>query len=313
MKFPQETGSIEPLPDETLMSFLTRKATDNQIRIEDFVRHVDGSIITSARLGERKAFDWNRLSNEVGVAPETLFQMSERSFMRRQDDTSRLLMQSLRAMPWAQTKGYPVYSPTALARSEHLRQSWLRPGWLVDAPTKTLSVRHCGECKSEVGAVRWSKASPECPACGAPLGATDSMEAPARIVEYAGALSAKLDREDRDRPVDVFSPVLTLCAATWHAVEVLEKKPDLVRLSSYLADEAGVGPLQLRQKGDSFDVARAALRYAQLWVAADHACRRYPEVTRRFQLMVKFPANLVRAQAGIESGLNHLSKALGMK
>lgn len=308
MKSEETPDLIQPFPDETLMSFLTRKAMDDRIRVQDLLRHVDGSIITSARRGERRAFNWKRLSDEVGVAAEVLFQMSERSFVRRQDDTSRLWGQSLRPLPWAQTPGYPAFSPAALARSDHIRLSWLRPGWLVDAQTETLFLRHCGECRTKVGEMRWPAAVTNCPGCGAPLGASPVVNAPARIVEYAGALATKLEREYRSRPLNLFSPVLTLCAATWHVVEIFETKPEFTRLSSCLADEAGVGPLQAPQSDDILDVAKAALRYAQLWVAADHACRRYPEVTRRYELMVKFPRNLSRARQGIEAGLNHLNR-----
>src|SRR5882672_5534622 len=102
MKLPANTNSIVPYPDETLMSFLTRVAIDLQIRVADLLREVNGGTAISARHGERRPFDWERLGLAVGVSPDVLFEMSERSFIVRRDDNSRLSEQHFRAFPWCQ-------------------------------------------------------------------------------------------------------------------------------------------------------------------------------------------------------------------
>jgi hypothetical protein len=274
--------------------------------LQDFQRMVTGTHFSSARLAERRLFDWNRLSDDLGVAPDVLFEMSERSYFVRIDDTSRLSRQRIESFPWMDVEGYPVYNPVALQRSEHLRMSWSRPGAIVDPQSGTFFLRHCHDCRVNLSRVRWLFAQPLCPECGASLVAAPKIEAPEGIVSYAAAFSQKVDQQFRIRPINNFNPALTDCAAAWHVSNVLRMNRAYNGLALYLVDEVNLGPLASGTDDDPEDVGAAALRHAQLWIAADHACKKYPIVTRRFKMMVRYPRNLGAAPKAIEKGLSEL-------
>ena len=123
-----KTGVV-PLPDETLMSFLTRVAIDLCMDWKDYMRSAVGETLRSARYGELRHFDWLRLAEAVQLSPDTLFEMSGRSFIFHKSDSIRCFPQRFRRLPWLATNGYPVYSPAALGRSDHLRCK--RPFWHV--------------------------------------------------------------------------------------------------------------------------------------------------------------------------------------
>lgn len=304
--------AVAPLPDETLMSFLTRTAVDLCITWQDFLRITAGSHTPSARQGERKSFDWDRLSEVVGVAPDTLFGMSERSLFLQRDDTSRLSLQKLRRMPWSGTQGYSVYSPAALERSDHLRLSWFRPDILVDFPSGTLFLRHCGDCRTELANVRWGDAVSQCPCCGSPLGAAPRIKAPAGLIQYLGDLSPGIDIHFRSKPVNAFAPMITHCAAVWHVVAQLKNNPEFTALCAYLIDKVQAGSWVATLEEDRASAGAEAMYHAQLWVAADYACKHYPEVTHRFDLMIKFSRYYRSDHIALTRGLRELMQRLSL-
>lgn len=312
MRSPGKNLAVSPLPDETLMSFLTRSAVDLCITWQDFLRIIAGSYTPSARHGERKSFDWDRLSEMIEVTPEALFGMSERSLFLQRDDTSRLSLQKLRRMPWSGTQGYSVYSPAALERSDHLRLSWLRPDILVDQPSGTLFLRHCGDCLAELANIRWGNAVSQCPCCGSPLGAAPQVKAPAGLIEYLGDLSPKIDTHFRSKPVNVFAPVITHCAAVWHVVAQLKNNPEFTALRSHLIDEVQAASWVAALDDDPSSAGAAAMYHAQLWVAADYACKHYREVTHRFDLMIKFPRYYRSDHIALARGLRELMQRLAL-
>ena len=304
--------AVSPLPDETLMSFLTRTAVDLCITWQDFLRITAGSYAPSARHGERKSFDWDRLSEMVGVTPDTLFGMSERSLFLQRDDTARLSRQKLRRMPWTGTKGYSVYSPAALGRSDHLRLSWHRPDILVDLPSGTLFLRLCGDCRTELANVRWGNAISQCPCCGSPLGAAIQIKAPVGLIKYLGDLSPQIDTHFRSKPVNAFAPVITHCAAVWHVAAQLKNNPEFAALRSYLIDAVQAGSWMTGLDEDPSSAGAEAMHYAQLWVAADYACKQYPEVTHRFDLMIKFSRYYRSDHIALSRGLRELMQRLSL-
>ncbi len=312
MKARSTPSLLTPLPDETLQAFFVRIAIDWCLVWPDFQRVALGAQFLSSRHAERRAFDWDRLEESLGVSANILFGMSERSFLVQRDDTVRLSKQRLQCLPWSDTAGYPLYNPAALERSDHLRLSWLRPDLLVDPQSGTLFLRHCPECKAVLSDIRWQIAAPACPKCDTPLAAAPKVDAPEKIVAFAAAFTSKVDAQFRCRPVNVFSPILVQCAAIWHTVNVLKASSELSRLAQYIVNEAEVGPLQMDSDSEPDDIGSAALRHAQLWAAADYACRTYPAITRRFSIMVRFPRNLRSAPQAISRGLRELAADLGL-
>jgi hypothetical protein len=310
MKSRPKPCPVMPLPDETLLALFARTAKDWCLVWPDFQRVALGAQFLSSRHAERRAFDWDRLEESLGISANILFEMSERSFLVQRDDPVRLSKQRLQCLPWSDIEGYALYNPDALERSDHLRLSWLRPDLLVDPQSGTLFLHHCHECKAVLADVRWSEALPICPRCEAALAAAPKMDAPDKIVTFAAGFSSKVDAQFRSRPVDVFSQTLIHCAAIWHTVKVLKSSPSLRRLADYLTDEAGVGPLKMVSDFEPDDVGLAALRHAQLWVGVDQACRNYPAITRRFSVMVRFPRNLRSAPLAISRGLHELASQL---
>ncbi len=295
---------VEQLPEETIMSFLYRVSEDWCLAWPDFQREVMGTTFVSARSGERRPLDLDRIADAVGIMPEVLFSMSERSFFLQQSDTGRLSRRRIAIAPWATTAGYHVYSPAALRRSPHIRLGWLRPDALVDPTTETLFLRDCFDCGTNLGTVNWSQPTTLCPACMAPLVAGPEIKAPAALVQFAASFATRVQQQFRWRPVNFFSDTMVRCSAIWHVASAFESKPEFAEFAAQLSEESGFGVIPPRpEEGAPVDAAAAALRYALLFATADYACETYPDIPRRFERLAHYPNNLHRASHAVERGL----------
>ncbi|MBA4137012.1 MAG: hypothetical protein C0518_06830 [Opitutus sp.] len=262
-----------------------------------------GTTFVSARSGERRPLDFQRLAEVLAVAPEVLFSMSERSFYLQLTDTERLSRRRIAIAPWAVTPGYPVYSPAALHRSPHIRLGWLRPDALVDPTSETLFLRHCFDCGVELATVNWSHALTLCPECLAPLAAGPQVKAPASLAKFTSSFAAKIQHQYRWKPVNFFSDTMVRAAAVWHVASLFDTRPDLGAFVAKVAEESGFGPIPARSEETADAAAAAALRYALLFAAADFACDNYPEISLRFERLAHYPNNLHRAPSAIEKGI----------
>lgn len=286
------------------MSYLYRVSEDWCLAWPDFQRDVLGTHFSSARMGERRPYDWNRLSDALGIDPQALFSMSERWFFVQDSDTSRLTPHRIAIAPWTAAIGYSIYSPAALQRSPHIRLGWLRPDTLIDPTTRTLFLRRCFDCQTELGAITWSQATTLCPACSAPLAVAPQVEAPANIVEFASAFTARIEQQFRWKPVNFYSDTMVHCAAVWHVAELISKCPEFAGFAQQLGHESGFGWVAISETVTPVDVVQEALQYARSFAVADYACRMYPAITKRFQRLATYPRNLPKAPSAIRRGLS---------
>jgi len=294
---------IDRLPEETLMGYLYRVSEDWCLAWTDFQREVLGTTFVSARSGERRPLDFERLSDALAVPSDVLFSMSERSFYLQQSDTERLSRRRIAIAPWAICPGYPVYSPAALHRSPHIRLGWLRPDALVDPTSETLFLRHCFDCGVELAAVNWSQATTLCPDCMVPLAAGPQVKAPSNLAKFAASFATKIQQQYRWKPVNFFSETMVRSASVWHVASLFDSRAEFATFAEKLGEESGFGPFPPRPQDGPVDAESAALRYGLLFATADYACDRYPEISLRFERLAHYPNNLHRAASAIERGI----------
>lgn len=305
------TGLVSQ-PDETLISFASRAAVDSFLAWGDFQRVGLGTIFRSAHVGERKHFDWDRLAETLGVGAGSLFEMSERSFFVRAEDSRSLYRGRLQHLPWTNQIGYPCYNPAALERGQYWRLGWLRPDALVDFESGTLFLRECPHCRHDLARIYWPMSLPVCPECDLPLSMAPKVKAPAKVVEFAKCFSEALDLVYSQRPLDVWASALGHAAAVWHVVAELRRNAALNPLVLHLVSESGLGPWKNPEESRADDVARAALRHVQLTAAADFACTHYPEIMQRYGWLHRLPRNLNAAPVAIARALHDLAIRLGL-
>lgn len=183
---------VDPYPDETLISFLSRALMDSCLRWGEFKAHVVGRTFVSARLAERHSFDWQKISAGTGVDSSILYAMSERSLLCDVDQVRQIDQRQLSRFPWLLQKGYCSYSPAALRDQFYWRRRWLRPDALVDE-TRSLMLRHCHHCLTDLGRSTWTLMSCECPKCREPLSGGPVVPAPPELLRFAGEISRELD------------------------------------------------------------------------------------------------------------------------
>ncbi len=309
-------ADVKPLPGESLISFAWRSCVDFGYYWPDYQRLALGVTFRSSRLAERRYFEWPRLEQTLGVPAEDLFEMTERSFYTSPDDARPWPAGRQDIFPWLSERGYPIYSPAELKRGDYLRKAWLKPHLLVDPESETLYLQQCPQCGRRLRNLRWYHAAPCCPAhgCDTPLVTAPAIRPERRLLELALEITSRYD-EAFIQPIDPHSVQLSVLRAVYHAAEYFATDPALARLCTSLLDELGLAPLRRESAdGGTADPAVTALVRAHTWLAADHACTEYADVTlRRYDPMRRLPRNLVSAPNAVLRGLHDLAAVRGLR
>jgi len=205
--------------------------------------------------------------------------MSERSLFYELGDGGSRGHFSQRA-PWVRAAGYGAHSPMALRHREHWRKSWLGPTAVVCREHKTVLVRHCHGCGTELSTMIWKSPRPVCPSCYAHLALGPVIPASDALVGFAMELDSRYNALLAAGPVGRHNYELAHFAVFWRAANLLQKKWRFAGFRSKFSEEVGLGAY-----ASGMSVSQLALGYAQCVVMAHLICGMEPTMIEHYWLL----------------------------
>lgn len=296
-------SSETPKPGQSLMSFVSNAATDSALGWATFQRVILRTQMRNARLGERRALDWESAGVALGVEQTELFAMSERSELTTMEDVRPVHWTLLSQRPWLLEPGYGAFDPTILKKNFYWLKAWLRPDALVNAETGTLLLRHCHRCLVELAEQKWQYVFPICPACDEPLNDAPVVDAPAGLQQFASEFSRLVQTVYAARPhvIAADEPTDEL-AGVWLAARSL-RSPQFAALFNDVVRQAELGSVS---RSESRSAERLAIRHIQSLAAARYLWTTQEAVFGRFKVLRKYTRSWTRTDEALERGLHQL-------
>lgn len=305
----QLVSEVTPLAGESLGSYLFRLQVEAELSNDRLHPLLAGTILNDAFMCERRAFDWTSVSRFVNAEPEVLHTMSQRGLLHAMEH-ERPCQRMIQKAPWLNQRGYGAYCPVCLKESAHWRKSWINPSAVVCQKHRTVLVRHCPHCHSDLAKTTWSNTTPVCPTCHTHLSFGPVIMADEPLINEAAVLEKRFDAMLDRAPLQMSDFELACFAGMWRTASLFaRKRQDLAALRLRLLHMRGIESVIAPE--DSPTVVQARERAFDL-IAAHLLFELEPELAQHHWLVTDRRTSSARLDDGLLARLMDVASSLGV-